>query len=255
MDVKKQVQQQFGKNAAHYITSEIHAKGNDLAALLSISRATEQDTVLDIATGGGHVANGLAPLVSRVTALDLTENMLKKAKEFIEGNGHTNAEFVQGDAENLPFQDETFTIVTCRIAPHHFPDISSFIKESYRVLKKDGTFLLIDNVAPEKDELDVFYNTVEKKRDYSHNRAWKKSEWLSGLEEAGFEIGQLITFSKTFQFDNWCDRMDLAENEKRELEAFMLGASADVQRHFHVMAQDGHILSFQGQSVLIRCKK
>ena len=42
-------------------------------------------SVLDIATGGGHVANALAPLVGRVTALDLTEGMLEVAARFIRG--------------------------------------------------------------------------------------------------------------------------------------------------------------------------
>jgi ubiquinone/menaquinone biosynthesis C-methylase UbiE len=255
MDIKKQVQQQFGKHAAHYVTSEIHAKGSDLAALLSISNASKDDTVLDIATGGGHVANAFAPLAGQVTALDLTQNMLEKAEGFIQQNGHSNVRFVQGDAESLPFESNFFTIVTCRIAPHHFPNISSFISESYRVLKEGGTFLLIDNTAPEHSDFDLFYNTVEKKRDYSHNRAFKKSEWISYLEKAGFQIQQLITFPKTFQFASWCDRMSLPEKEKKELEQYMMNASKETQRHFHVTAQDNHVISFQGEAILVKCKK
>lgn len=255
MDVKQQVQQQFGKNAHHYVTSEIHAKGKDLGVMISISDATKQDIVLDIATGGGHVANGFAPLVHRVVALDLTENMLKKAEDFIKGNGNANVEFVQGDAEHLPFEDCSFSIVACRIAPHHFPNITSFIKESYRVLKEDGTFLLIDNVAPEKEELDEFFNTVEKKRDYSHHRAWKKSKWIAELEIAGFVINQFVTFPKTFQFNSYCDRMALPVHEKNALETFMFESSQEIHRHFDIQVENGHLKSFQAQSVLIKCKK
>jgi len=51
--------------------------------------------VLDIATGGGHVANALAPLVRRVTALDLTRDILQSARRFIQGNGH-DASIIDG---------------------------------------------------------------------------------------------------------------------------------------------------------------
>lgn len=82
--IKSQVQKQFAKNAGKYVTSAGHAKGEDLALLVASSQATPDMNVLDIATGGGHVANALAPLVQRVTALDLTEEMLQAAERFIQ---------------------------------------------------------------------------------------------------------------------------------------------------------------------------
>lgn len=255
MDNKQRVQQQFGKQAAHYVTSEIHAKGRDLEILLALSEAEKEDVVLDIATGGGHVANGFAKLVDQVVALDITENMLQEAEAFIRGNGHTNVTFVKGDAEQLPFPDASFSIVTCRIAPHHFSDIAAFAAESYRVLQENGKFLLIDNVAPELDKLDIFYNTVEKKRDNSHYRAWKKSEWISLLERSGFTVQQLVTFSKTFQFEKWCKQAGMQEKERQELEQYMLQGDKQLEKHFHIEVQDGHISSFQCQAALIQCRK
>ncbi len=255
MDFKQQVQDQFGKNAHHYVTSEIHAKGNDLAAMVVIAETDKTMSVLDIATGGGHVANAFAPLVGNVVALDLTENMLKKAEEFIVGNSHTNVQFVQGDAESLPFEDGSFDIVTCRIAPHHFPNVASFVSESYRVLKNGGVFLLIDNVAPEKADFEVFYNAIEKKRDYSHYRALKKTEWISLLEHTGFTTQQLLTFPKQFSFQPWCDRMALPDKEKNELEQFIMSASQDIHDHFSITIRDGQLVSFQAQSILVKSRK
>ena len=105
--------------------------------------------------------------------------------------------------------------MTCRIAPHHFPNIEKFIDEAYRVLKNEGYFLLDDNVTPESDEQDQFYNTVEKLRDYSHFRAWKKTEWLKMLELQGFLVEELYRFEKTFEFDSWCNRMQLSKTKRR----------------------------------------
>jgi len=188
MDNKNDVKQQFGKSAESYVTSPIHKQGKDLQTLLEMAEITGKEELLDVATGGGHTANAFAPFVKNVTAIDLTKEMLVAAEKFIKGNGHQNVNYVEADAEKLPFSDGSFDIVTCRIAPHHFPNVSKFVSEVYRVLKSKGQFLLDDNVVPEDDELDLFYNTIEKKRDYSHFRAWKKTEWLRMLELSGLEI-------------------------------------------------------------------
>lgn len=255
MDIKKDVQNQFGRSAELYVKSEKHSKGKDLKKLVEMARATGTEDLLDVATGGGHTANALAPFVRKVTALDLTPEMLSAAEQFIKGNGHANVEFVEGDAEKLPFPDESFDLVSCRIAPHHFPNIENFISEVYRVLRPGGQFLLDDNVAPELDEFDRFYNHVEKLRDYSHCRAWKKTEWLQMLEVDGFEIQELHRFEKRFEFESWCDRMHLPDKEKKALNEFMLNSSEKVKNKFRILIKNHQITSFQGESILLRATK
>jgi ubiquinone/menaquinone biosynthesis C-methylase UbiE len=255
MDIKSDVKKQFGRSAASYVTSEGHRKGGDLQTLVALADALGTELALDVATGGGHTANALAPLVGKVTALDLTPEMLTAAEKFIKGNGHENVEFVEGDAEKLPFSDETFDIVSCRIAPHHFPNITSFVSEVSRVLKTGGQFLLDDNVVPENKEFDEFYNTVEKKRDYSHFRAWKKSEWLQMLENEGFEIQELYRFEKPFDFESWCNRMHVSDTEKAELNDYMLNSSDKVKQKFRIQIENNTIISFQGEAVVLKATK
>jgi ubiquinone/menaquinone biosynthesis C-methylase UbiE len=249
---KERVIQQFGKNAGHYVTSQSHAKGEDLRKLVEmIAEKNPSGELLDIATGGGHVANALAPYFKQVVALDLTPEMLEKAKGFIDSNGIKNAAFVQGDAENLPFPNDSVGTVTCRIAAHHFSDVRKFVKEVQRILKEQGLFILIDNVAPEVREYDLFYNKVEKKRDPSHVRAYKKSEWISLLEHEGILVEEMIRFRKKFSFDTWCEMMDVTESEKQKLNDFMTQASEPIIDFFSVEIEDGKVQTFQGQSILI----
>lgn len=255
MDIKEDVKKQFARSADSYVSSKIHRLGGDLNTLIEMAHTEKSDLALDAATGGGHTANALASLVKRVTALDLTPEMLASAEKFITGNGHTNVEFVEGDAENMPFEDETFDIVTCRIAPHHFPNITEFIKEVSRVLKPGGRFLLNDNAAPEKDEFDHFYNKIEKLRDYSHFRAWKKSEWFQMLELENFEISEMHRFEKHFEFEDWCTRMHLTNDEIENLTDIMVNANEDVKRKFRIEEQDNQIESFQGEAVLLSAVK
>ncbi|WP_066061938.1 class I SAM-dependent methyltransferase [Neobacillus soli] len=255
MDLKKDVQQQFGKSADSYVSSAIHKDGKDLQKMLQLAAITGGEKLLDIATGGGHTTNAFAPFVKNVTAVDLTAEMLLAAEKFIHGNGHQNVNFIQGDAENLPFTNEAFELATCRIAPHHFPDVRRFIEEVYRVLKPNGQFLLDDNVVPEEDDFDQFYNTIEKWRDYSHFRAWKKSEWLRMLEAAGFEIHEWHRFDKTFRFVSWCNRMNLPQSEKNKLVQYILDASQKVKDKFRVVIEGNQIISFQGEAVVLRAVK
>ncbi|MBW4083034.1 class I SAM-dependent methyltransferase [Paenibacillus sp. S150] len=253
--IKEQVQQQFAKNAGKYVSSALHAKGADLELLVSASQAHRDMKVLDIATGGGHVANALAPLVKQVTAYDLTEEMLKSAAAFIQGNGHRNVDFIRGDAEALPFAAASFELVTCRIAAHHFPDIPAFISEAGRVLKPGGRLQLIDNVAPEDKALAGFYNEVEKLRDPSHVRALPKSEWIQLLERSGFRLEALICFAKPFNFADWCERAGLAQPEQERVKAAFLQAPQGTRDFFSIREDGGELLGFTGEAAYMQASK
>ncbi len=99
---------------------------------------------------------------------DLTKEMLENTKKHLKD--FENLTYILADAEALPFLDQSFDVVTCRIAPHHFPNPDKFIEEVARVLAPDGTFILIDNVVPDDRKLATFMNMFEKLRDDSHVR-------------------------------------------------------------------------------------
>jgi hypothetical protein len=85
--------------------------------------------------------------------------------------------------------------VTCRIAPHHFESIALFLDETRRVLKRDGTLALVDNVVPAGSVGD-YINAFERFRDPSHLRAWTAEEWRDALQQHGFAIAHEELLSK-----------------------------------------------------------
>src|SRR6185295_10102201 len=143
---------QFGAHAKEYVKSVHHAKGESLDRLIALTAPRPEWRVLDVATGGGHTALALSPLVKEVVATDLTPEMLKEAREFLLSKGARNVEFHEADATALPFPDSEFHLATCRIAPHHFPDVGGFVKELYRVVRPGGFAVVIDNMVPEDRE-------------------------------------------------------------------------------------------------------
>src|SRR4029078_3466196 len=192
---KTLVQEQFGKTAAHYLTSKPHAKGKSLERLVELTSPKKDWRALDVATGGGPVAYTFAPHVARVWATDITQEMLDMVKAEAHKRGLANIRTAYAKAEALPFEDASFDLVTCRIAPHHFDSIPEFLSEVHRVLKPNGIFAVVDNVVPDGNVGD-YINAFERFRDPSHLRAWTMEEWRAALKSAGFPVGHAAQLYK-----------------------------------------------------------
>ena len=161
---KSLVQEQFGKTAASYLTSTPHALGKSLERLVALTSPQKSWHGLDVATGGGHVAYAFAPHVARMWATDITQEMLDLVRAEAQKRGLSNIRVAYAKAEALPFEDESFDLVTCRIAPHHFDSIPEFLAEVRRVLRPQSLFALVDNVVPQGSVGD-YINAFERFRD------------------------------------------------------------------------------------------
>jgi ubiquinone/menaquinone biosynthesis C-methylase UbiE len=204
---KSLVQEQFGATAQDYLTSKPHAQGKSLDRLIELTRPRPDWHALDVATGAGHTAYAFAPHVARVWATDITEEMMSLVREQADKRGLANLRVAYAKAEALPFEDDTFDLVTCRIAPHHFESIARFLDEARRVLKRTGTFALVDNVVPEGSVGD-YMNAFERFRDPSHIRAWTMQEWRDALRQHGFAVTHEEQLAKTMEFSSWAGRHD-----------------------------------------------
>ncbi len=249
---KDLVQQQFGANAANYLTSTVHAKGASLGRLVELVRPGKDWIALDVATGAGHTAAAFAPHVARVVASDLTPEMLVQAQKLATEKGFANMETALADAESMPFQDNSFDLVTCRIAPHHFPDISLFLSEVQRVLKPGGVFALVDNVSPDPETTPGFsetelrdaaiaYNAFEKVRDPSHGRALPTAEWLELIQEAGLTLRHREHAPKAMDFASWVKTMNVPGETVPKLRAMLDEASPALRSFLKPAVADGKL--------------
>jgi len=233
---KSLAQSQFGDNAAEYLTSKPHAQGQSLERLVSLTNPQPHWHVLDVATGAGHTAYAFAPHVARVWATDITNEMLDLVRGEIAKRNLANVRGAHGKAEALPFEDGTFDLVTCRIAPHHFDSIAAFLDETRRVLKPDGLFALVDNVVPAGTVGD-FINAFERFRDPSHLRAWTVEEWQAALDRHNFRIDHEEVLSKQMDFAYWAGRHDA--NMQAFLRAMLHETTPAVKAFFAVTENGG----------------
>ena len=132
------VQKKFGDAAADYATSTVHAEGESLARLIALVDPQPNWRVLDVATGAGHMAIALAPHVAKVTATDITDAMLAETRKLVHARKLHNVRTGNARAEDLPFPDMSFDLVTCRLAAHHFRRMPAFAAEAFRVLMPQG---------------------------------------------------------------------------------------------------------------------
>ncbi|MFD1674348.1 class I SAM-dependent methyltransferase [Alicyclobacillus fodiniaquatilis] len=114
---------QFAKNAEKYRDAPLFAEGEDLGLMVNSIRLSGTETVLDIGAGAGHTALAFAPHVQFCYGVDVTEEMVQVANQFAADKGVRNAQFQVGDVAELPYDDASFDIVTCRFAAHHFTDV------------------------------------------------------------------------------------------------------------------------------------
>ena len=251
-DFKEKVREQFARTAEGYVRNKGFATGDDLAEAVRLLKPTPEDTLLDVACGGGHTALYFAPLVRSVVASDLTMQMLKRAQEYIsEEGGVENVTFREADAEDLPFPAGAFTLLTCRIAPHHFPDVPRALQEFHRVLRRGGRMVIIDTLLPDDPEIAEFYQTMEKMRDPTHVRAYRKDEWTRMVEEAGFILHETKVFPKMHDFQEWARRAGLSREGIHQLNAYFIQAPPKVQDYFQIETFAGEVESYTDGKLLI----
>jgi SAM-dependent methyltransferase len=179
---------QFTRQAALFSTAAPITNEDALRMIVAAAQPEPDDTVLDVACGGGIVVCAFAPHVRLATGIDMTPAMLEQAQKLAAGKGLTNVAWRQGDATALPYRDGSFTIVATRFSFHHFLDPRAVLREMTRVCTPGGRIVVVDTCASEDPAKAAEFNRLERLRDPSHARNLTLTE-MRGLF-AGIGLGE-----------------------------------------------------------------
>ncbi len=226
---------QFGAQASAYLTSAVHSQGADLDALAELVRARPGCRVLDLGSGGGHVAYVAAAAGGEVTAYDLSPEMLSVVAAEAARRGLAIAT-QQGSAERLPFADASFDLVLSRYSAHHWTDFSAGLREAARVLRPDGQAAFSDVVSPGVALLDTYLQAVEVLRDVSHVRNRSVAEWQVAAAQAGLLAGAVTPARLRLEFAAWIARIATPPVFAAAIRALQAATSEAVLRHFAIEA-------------------
>jgi SAM-dependent methyltransferase len=171
----------WSERADAYRASEAHRQGRDLELFAEWAAGK---TVLDVATGGGHVARRLREAGCNVVTCDSSPGMQPD---------------VICRGEDPPFADSSFEVVACRIAAHHFEDPATAVEEFARVTSE--LVLVADNLFLGEAE-----EEADRLRDPTHVRNYSEDEWRAMFARAGLEVEVFEREEKRLELGPWLER-------------------------------------------------
>jgi SAM-dependent methyltransferase len=169
----------------------------------ALASLKEGETVLDLGSGGGFdcfLASNKVGQKGKVIGVDMTSEMIDKARENARKSGYLNVEFRLGEIENLPVADNSVDAIISNCVINLSPDKGRVFKEAYRALKPGGRVMVSDIVLlqelPEsiKNSVEAYVGCVagaSRKEDYLATVAAAGFQEVETVSEVSFGMGQL----------------------------------------------------------------
>ncbi len=164
---------------------------------LAMASLKEGETVLDLGSGAGFdcfLAANRVGKEGKVIGVDMTPEMLDRARENARKGNYTNVEFRLGEIENIPAADNSVDVVISNCVINLAPDKSGVFKEAFRVLKPGGRLMISDIVLLKelpgsiRDSIDAYIGCIA--------GAMIKDEYLKTINKAGFKDIQILDETK-----------------------------------------------------------
>jgi len=150
-----------------------------LRGLADVLDLKPEDDVLDVACGSGSFLEKCAPHVRHIAGIDHSETQIRLARKRLRHRITSGtAEIVQGDSAVLPWEDETFSAITCN-CPDCLGQPEQSLRETFRVLQPGGRVALMFDCSPDEESA------------RTQGQKWGLHAWTEGgfrkmLDDAGF---------------------------------------------------------------------
>lgn len=249
------IKEEFTRQAATFNEYQRnYSKDAFTVELLGHIGLSEKGRILEVAAGTCAFGRFLAPYATELVELDATEAMLEAGRAAGEQAGITNATYVIGVAEALPFPDASFDAVATRLAFHHFEDPSVVCREMCRVLRPGGKVLILDMLAPEEETRDLA-DRLQTLRDPSHVRCLSEAEFAQLLADNGAEIEHSETALIPMDLEAWMNQTNTSPAHRAEITAVLETELAGGTKTGLMPAKTDGKIGFQHLWVQIVAKK
>ena len=165
---KGQVEKMFNNISKEYdILNRVISFGIDVSwrkKIVKILKSKNPSTILDVATGTGDLAIAMVKTnAQKIIGLDISKGMLDVGIEKIKDRNLNNTiEMVIGDSENLKYENDFFDAVTVSFGVRNFESLDSGLSEIFRVLKPNGSLVILETSNPTKFPFKQFYKFYSK---------------------------------------------------------------------------------------------
>ena len=169
---------------------------------VALATLRKGETVLDLGAGAGFdcfLAANKVGKKGKVIGVDMTPEMIEKARENARKGKYENVEFRLGEIENLPVADNSVDVVISNCVINLSPDKGKVFKEAFRVLKQGGRLMVSDLVLL-KEFPDSIKSSIESYVGCLTG-AILKEDYIAAIERAGFDEVKIMQDEKSFSMD------------------------------------------------------
>lgn len=226
--------------------------------LLKFAQIPPESIVLDLGTGPGMLALTLAAQGAKeVVGIDVSPIMLESAEYFRLAStnpGAANVSFRLAPAQALPFRDERFDAVICRLLLNHSHRPQQILAESVRLLKRGGVFILADLLSADDPVKRATQNAIEERRNPSHVAARSSDQYRRLVLAAGLviESEQVVSFER--EMEEWLSDMQ-TESANRSVVREMIEAGLETDAAGLSARRQGNRLVFEQRFFYLKARK
>ncbi len=195
----------FDGQAERFERAPVQSDPAALARLVAFADLPAGSSVLDAGCGPGLVASAFLEAGHRVTGVDLSAEMVERARSRCAPFGD-RARFAQGSLYERVFAEAPFDAVVSRYVLHHVADPPAFLARQVELLRPGGILILSDHTTDPDPDRAEWHRRREEERDRTHTRNFTGGGIVDLLASAGLGDVRMVEESFTLDFDEWFDR-------------------------------------------------
>jgi SAM-dependent methyltransferase len=241
----RELSQAFDGQAAQFERAPVQSDPSALTRLVEFAALPPEARILDAGCGPGLVAEAFLEKGHRVYGVDLSAEMVRRARERCARFGE-RARFEQGSLFGLA--EGGFDAAVSRFVVHHLEDPLAFVRAQVERLRPGGVVVASDHTTDPDPVASRWHQEIERARDRTHTRNLTPGELADLLVRAGLEGIQLLEESFELDFDEWFDRGTPAL-DKEEVRGRLLAGRA---RGFDPAGRAGGGFTLRAMLCLVR---
>lgn len=236
------IKEQFDKGARNFDNWSVTQNEKMMRGLADFCQLSPADQMLDVACGTGAFSLFVAPMVTAVTGIDISEGMIRIARENAQQRKIGNATFDCQDVEEIRLPDGSFSVVVSKSAYHHMKNYQKVFAGMVRCCQEGGRTCIQDIMAYGDPKQDSYFEEMELLIDESHYKTYSKREFFDLYKENGVKVVGLFDSETYLDFYDYVGHTVQSTLNREKVDALLQKGLEDPEIASCFLHQEGRLL-------------